>query len=78
MGRIRKGARVGPALVSARLQSLPKIAEQVVVIDWLAQEGNRSGLHGACPSVIVRMTSDKNDRNAMPLGDQQVLQVKAA
>ena len=66
------------ALVSGSLQSLFKIAEQVVLIDWLTQEGNRSGLHRACPHVFIRMARDENNGDAMPLGDQQVLQVKAA
>ena len=68
-------ARVGPALVLASLQSLPKIAEQVVEIDWLAQEGNRSGLHSACPHVFIEMARDENNGNAMTSGDQVVLQI---
>ena len=63
------------ALVSGSLQSLVKIAEQLVGIDWFGQEGNRSGLHGAYPHVFIRKARDENNREAMTSGDQQVLQV---
>ena len=65
-------------LVSGSLQSLIETADKVVVIDRLAQEGNRSGLHRACPRDIVRLTRDENDRDAVTLGDQPVLQLDAA
>ena len=64
--------------VSGSLQSLLKTAEQVVVIVWLAQEANCSGLHCACPRGIVRKTRDENDGDAMTSGDQPMLQVNAA
>ena len=74
----RHDRRGRAALVSVSLQSLVDIAEQVVVIVWLAQEGNRTGLHGACPRGIVRIASDENNGDAMTSGDQPVLQVNAA
>jgi hypothetical protein len=43
-----------------------------------SQEENRSGLHGARPRSFVGMTRDENDGNAVTLGDQPVLQIKAA
>ena len=41
------------------------MADQVVVIDWLAQEAHRSGLHGARPHVFIRVTRDKNDASSL-------------
>ncbi|MGA9502579.1 MAG: hypothetical protein WBV52_20335, partial [Pseudolabrys sp.] len=35
--------------------------EQVVGIVWLAQEGNRTGLHSACPHVFNRIGRDENN-----------------
>jgi hypothetical protein len=59
-------------------QSLVEIPEQVFVTAWLAQEANRTGLHGAYPHVFIRIGREENNGEAMTLGDQQVLQVKAA
>ena len=36
------------------------MAEQVLAIEWLAQEANRSGLHGARPHVLIRKSRDEN------------------
>jgi len=64
--------------VSGSLQSFLDTPDQVMNIVWLAQEAYRPSLHRACPSAVVRMTSDKNDGDAVTVGDHTVLQVKAA
>ena len=66
------------AIASVRLQSLFQMVNQLLVIGWLAQEANRTGFHGACPHVFVRIASDENYGNSVTSGDQAVLQVKAA
>ena len=65
------------ALVSGSLQCCVETANQLIYVARLAQETNRSGLHGACPNAILRKTRDENDRYAVTLGDKVVLQVKA-
>jgi hypothetical protein len=55
------------------LASLLKIAEQVVAIAGLAQEGNRSGLHGTYPHVFIRMACEENNGDAIAHSDQPVL-----
>ena len=63
---------------SGSLQSLVEIADQVVGIEWLAQECNRPSIHGVCPHVFIGIASDENNGEAMTRGDQPVLQIKAA
>src|SRR6478735_1476896 len=70
--------RTSHPAVSISFQSLLKKAKQVVVIKWFVQETNRSGLHGACPHVFIRIGRDENYWDAMTSGDQPVLQVNAA
>ena len=59
-------------------QSLVEIPEQVFVTAWLAQEANRTGLHGAHPQFFFGMACDENNGDAMTAGDQPVLQIQAA
>ena len=58
--------------MSVSLQSLLEMAEQVVGIVWLGQEGNRTGLHSACPRVFIRIGRDENNGDPMTSGDQTV------
>ena len=65
-------------LGSGSLQSFLKTAEQLVVIEWLAQEGKRSSLHGTRLHVLLGISRNENDGDAMTSGGQPVLQVKTA
>jgi hypothetical protein len=56
-------------LASGSFQSLIEITEQMVVIVWLAQEANRSGLHGASPRDVVRITCNENDGDVVTSSD---------
>ena len=49
-----------------------------MLIEWLAQEGQRSGLEGAYPHVFIRKTGKENDRDAMSFRDQPLLQIQPA
>ena len=51
---------------------------QFGLVEWLAQEGKRSGLEGACPHVFIGITRQENDGNAMTMGDEPILQIKGA
>ena len=48
------------------------------MIAWLGQEADRTGLHGAHPHVFIGIGGEENNWEAMTLGDQPLLQVKAA
>ena len=50
----------------------------MIAVAWLAQEGDRSGLNGAFPHVFIGITRQENDGNAMTMGDEPILQIKAA
>ena len=64
-------------LWSGSLQNFLDTPDQVVGMNWLDQEANCPSLDRACPNVLVRISRDKNDGNAMPLGEETVLQVSA-
>ena len=65
-------------MVSGSLQCCVETANQLIYVARLAQETNRSGLHGACPNPILSKTRHENDRYAVTLGNKVVLQVKAS
>ena len=65
------------ALVSGSLQSFINTSNKVVLMEWLAKEANRTGLHGSCPHAIIRIASHENNGYAVTSGDKAVLQVNA-
>jgi hypothetical protein len=44
-------------------------AQQIFLLERLAQEANRASLHRAFPSTVISMARHKNDGYAMPLGN---------